>query len=86
MTPSALTLSLVSQLDNIVEVACLNLSVNEALANAQNELTEERRVNMAKIFAKRNSHISLFFNSSFYTRIRRTHGPSISLHYHALLC
>ena len=48
----------VSRLSNIVEVACLNLSVNDALVDAQNDLTEERRINMAKIFAKRNAHIS----------------------------
>ena len=45
------------QLADIVEVGVLNLDVNQDMSDELNELSEEMRPNMAKIFAKRNSHI-----------------------------
>ena len=45
------------QLSDIVEVGVLNLDAGEDLVEELNELSEEKRPNMAKIFAKRNSHI-----------------------------
>jgi hypothetical protein len=45
------------QLSDIVEVGVLNLDAGQDLVDELNELSDERRPNMAKIFSKRNSHI-----------------------------
>jgi len=45
------------KLSDIVEVGVLNLDAGEDLVNELNELTDEKRPNMAKIFARRNDHI-----------------------------
>ena len=45
------------KLSNIVEVGVLNLDAGEDLVNELNELTDEKRPNMAKIFSSRNDHI-----------------------------
>ena len=45
------------QLSDIVEVGVLNLDAQEDLVDELNQLSEEKRPNMSKIFAKRNSHI-----------------------------
>ena len=44
-------------LSDIVDVAVLNLDAGEDLIDELNELSDEKRPNMAKIFAKRNTHI-----------------------------
>ena len=44
-------------LQDIVEVACVNLDASDAFVDSQNELSEEERVSMAKLFKKRNAHI-----------------------------
>jgi len=44
-------------LSDIVDVAVLNLDAEADLINELNELSDEKRPNMAKIFAKRNTHI-----------------------------
>lgn len=46
-----------SRLDDIVEVSCVSLDAGDCLVDELNDLTEEKCPNMAKIFAKRNSHI-----------------------------
>jgi hypothetical protein len=46
-----------NKLSDIVDVAVLNMDVSEDLVDDLNELSDEKRPNMAKIFAKRNSHI-----------------------------
>ena len=46
-----------SKLSDIVDVAVLNLDAGENLVDELNELSDEKRPNMAKIFAKRNTHI-----------------------------
>jgi hypothetical protein len=45
------------QLSDIVEVGVLNLDAAQDLVDELNELSDERRPNMTKIFEKRNSHI-----------------------------
>lgn len=45
------------RLSDIVDVACLNLDAGQDLIDDLNDLTDEQRPNMAKIFAKRNTHI-----------------------------
>ena len=60
-----------STLSDIVEVDVLSLDAGEDLVNELNDLTEEKRPNMAKVFAKRNSHIqtkiikSLLFDEDY---------------------
>ena len=44
-------------LSDIVEVDVLSLDAGEDLVDELNDLTDEKRPNMAKVFAKRNSHI-----------------------------
>lgn len=58
-------------LSDIVEVGVLNLDAEQDLIDDLNALTDEKRPNMAKIFAKRNSHIqqniikSLLYDEEF---------------------
>ena len=58
-------------LSDIVEVGVLNLDASEDLKDDLNSLTDEKRPNMTKIFAKRNSHIqgkiikSLLYDEDF---------------------
>ena len=58
-------------LSNIVEVGVLNLDAEQDLIDELNALSDEKRPNMAKIFAKRNSHIqrkiikSVLFDEDF---------------------
>ncbi len=47
----------VGRLDNIVEVGCVNLDASDDLTEHLNDLSEEKRPNMSKIFARRNTHI-----------------------------
>ena len=60
-----------SMLSDIVEVDVLSLDAGEDLVDELNDLTEEKRPNMAKVFAKRNSHIqtkiikSLLFDEDY---------------------
>ena len=44
-------------LSDIVDISVLNMDVADELAGELNELSDEERPNMAKIFARRNSHI-----------------------------
>ena len=46
-----------SRLKDIVEVSVLSLDAGQLLVDELNQLTEEKIPNMAKIFAKRNTHI-----------------------------
>jgi len=58
-------------LSDIVEIGVLNLDAKQDLINKLDALTDEKRPNMAKIFAKRNSHIqrniikSLLYDEEF---------------------
>lgn len=58
-------------LSDIVEVGVLNLDAEQDLIDELDALTDEKRPNMAKIFAKRNAHIqrkmiqSLLFDEDF---------------------
>ena len=58
-------------LSDIVEVDVLSLDAGEDLVDELNDLTDEKRPNMAKVFAKRNSHIqtkiikSLLFDEDY---------------------
>lgn len=58
-------------LSDIVEVGVLNLDAEQDLIDELDALTDEKRPNMAKIFAKRNSHIqrkiikSLLYDEDF---------------------
>jgi hypothetical protein len=45
------------QLSEIVEVGVLNLDANQELVDDLNELSDESRPNMVKVFNRRNSHI-----------------------------
>jgi hypothetical protein len=47
----------INRLSDIVEVACVTLDAGSSLVEELNELSDEKRPNMAKIFAKRNTHI-----------------------------
>ena len=42
---------------NFVEIGCLNLDANQAFIDDQNDLSDEERLNMKKLFKPRNSHI-----------------------------
>jgi len=46
-----------SRLSDIVEVACVSLDAGKNLVDELNQLTDEKRPNMAKIFHRRNDHI-----------------------------
>ena len=58
-------------LSDIVDVDVLSLDAGEDLVDELNDLTDEKRPNMAKVFAKRNSHIqtkiikSLLFDEDY---------------------
>ena len=58
-------------LSDIVEVDVLSLDAGKDLVDELNDLTDEKRPNMAKVFAKRNSHIqtkiikSLLFDEDY---------------------
>ena len=60
-----------SMLSNIVEVDVLSLDAGSDLVDDLNDLSDEKRPNMAKVFAKRNSHIqtkiikSLIFDEDY---------------------
>ena len=64
-----------NSLSDIVQIACLTLQVEEDLVEELNQLSDEKRPNMTKIFGKRNSHIirkvlrRLFFDEVFNTDI-----------------
>ena len=42
---------------NFIEIACLNLDANQAFIDNQNDLSDEDRFNMKKLFKPRNSHV-----------------------------
>jgi len=46
-----------SRLKDIVEIACLSLDATPSFKEYSNDLDETERVNMKKLFSKRNSHI-----------------------------
>ena len=62
-------------LSDIVEVDVLSLDAGSDLVDELNDLTDEKRPNMAKVFAKRNSHIqtkiikSLLFDEDYGTDV-----------------
>jgi hypothetical protein len=62
-------------LSDIVDIACLSLDVGKDLVDELNDLSAEKRPNMAKIFSKRNAHIirkilkNLFFDEMFNSDI-----------------
>ena len=64
-----------SMLSEIVEVDVLSLDAGSDLVYELNNLTDEKRPNMAKVFAKRNSHIqtkiikSLLFDEDYGTDV-----------------
>ena len=60
-----------SRLSDIVDVSCVSLDAGEDLVDELNQLSDEKRPNMAKIFARRNDHIQrqiikkLLFNEDY---------------------
>lgn len=45
------------RLSDIVEVSCLSLSIADSVVSYLNDLSDEKRANMTKLFSARNSHI-----------------------------